>query len=132
MKQQVDCKTFQNKVNDLLIRHRSILDVMSKFQESNSRVNRSVAKSVTNCGCLDIVASKKDLPPDTSFDDMGSHMETHVQGSLCDSCKEIIEMEIGNNLFYLVSLCNNLNLDLSEILEKEHGKISALGKFNLT
>lgn len=129
---EIDCKTFQSKVNELLIRHRSILDVQSKFQESNSRVNRSIAKSVTNCGCLNIRASKRDLPPESSFDDMCDFMETHVEGELCDSCKEIIEMEMGNNLFYLVSLCNILGLDLSEILDKEFGKISALGKFNLS
>ena len=129
---EVDCKIFQNKVNELLIRHRSILDVQSKYQESNSRVNRSIAKSVTNCGCLNISASKRDLPPESNFDDLSDLMETHVEGELCDSCKEIIEMEMGNNLFYLVSLCNILGLDLSDILGKEFGKISALGKFNLS
>lgn len=129
---EIDCKVFQNKVNELLIRHRSILDVLSKYQESNSRVNRSIAKAVTNCGCVNISASKRDLPPESNFDDLSNIMETHVEGELCDSCKEIIEMEMGNNLFYLVSLCNILGLDLSEILAKEFGKISALGKFNLS
>lgn len=128
----IDCKTFQDKVDELLVRHRSILDVLSKFQESNARVNRSVVKAVTNCGCLNITASKKDLPPDIDLEQMKNFMETHLQGKLCDSCKEIIEMELGNNLFYLVSLCNLLNLDLSEILKKEYGKISILGKFNLS
>ncbi|SHK25567.1 hypothetical protein SAMN02745227_01907 [Anaerobranca californiensis DSM 14826] len=128
----IDCKTFQDKVDELLVRHRSILDVLSKFQESNARVNRSVVKAVTNCGCINITASKKDLPPDIDLEQMKNFMETHLQGKLCDSCKEIIEMELGNNLFYLVSLCNLLNLDLSEILKKEYGKISILGKFNLS
>ncbi|SET02025.1 DUF1573 domain-containing protein [Anaerobranca gottschalkii] len=128
----IDCKTFQDKVDELLVRHRSILDVLSKFQESNARVNRSVVKAVTNCGCLNITASKKDLPPDIDLEQMKNFMETHLEGELCDSCKEIIEMELGNNLFYLVSLCNLLNLDLSEILKKEYGKISILGKFNLS
>jgi hypothetical protein len=128
----IDCKTFQDKVDELLIRHRSVLDVLSKFQESNARVNRSVVKAVTNCGCLNINASKKDLPPDIELDEMPNFMSTHVEGELCDSCKEVIEMEIGNNLFYLVSLCNILDLNLSEILEKEYSKINVLGKFNLS
>ncbi len=129
---EISCEKFQNKVNDLLIRHRSILDVLSKFQESNSRVNRSVVKTVTNCGCLSIQATKKDLPPESSLEIFSSIMETHLEGKLCDSCKEIIEMELGNNLFYLVALCNILGLEMDEILSKEYGKISALGKFNLT
>lgn len=129
---EINCETFQGKVKDLLIRHRSILDVTSKFQESNSRVNRSVAKSVTNCGCLSINAAREDVNLDMEPEEFYSSKNTHVEGKLCDSCREIIEMELGNNLFYFVALCNLLDLDMDEILIKEHGKISALGKFNLT
>ena len=45
---------FQNSVNDSLLRHKSILDLITKYSESCSRVNRAIAKSVTNCGCLTI------------------------------------------------------------------------------
>jgi len=40
------CDEFQNTVGDLLIRHHSLIDVLSKLAESNSRVNRSVIKDV--------------------------------------------------------------------------------------
>ncbi|QNO14817.1 DUF1573 domain-containing protein [Alkalicella caledoniensis] len=129
---EINCEAFQGKVNDLLIRHRSILDVLSKYHESNSRVNRSVAKSVTNCGCLSINAAKEVDSLEMEPEEFYSSRETHLAGKLCDSCKEIIEMELGNNLFYFVALCNILDLDMEEILKKEYGKISALGKFNLT
>ena len=47
---------FQNSVNNSLLRHKSILDILSKYAESNARVNRAIAKSVTNCGCIKINA----------------------------------------------------------------------------
>ena len=38
--------TFQNDVSTSLIRHKSILDVLTKYTESCSKVNRSVAKAI--------------------------------------------------------------------------------------
>ncbi|HHT27849.1 MAG TPA: DUF1573 domain-containing protein, partial [Firmicutes bacterium] len=38
---------FQEAVNEYLVRHRSILDILSKLQESVARTNRAVAKAVT-------------------------------------------------------------------------------------
>ena len=52
---------FQNSVNDSLLRHKSILDLITKYSESNSRVNRAIAKAVTNCGCIKINASKQKI-----------------------------------------------------------------------
>ncbi|NFN95260.1 DUF1573 domain-containing protein [Clostridium botulinum] len=121
---------FQNSVNDSLLRHKSILDILTKYSESSSRVNRAVAKSVTNCGCININASKQNsLNEDKSVDDLSTYLESHLSGELCESCREIIEKEIGNNLFYLTSLCNNLDINLYDVLLKEHDKINTLGKF---
>ena len=53
---------FQHMVSELLIRHRSILDCLSKYQESTSRVNRSIIKTVTDCGCISIIANKQQFP----------------------------------------------------------------------
>ena len=130
MRETADCASFQKKVNELLVRHRSALDVLSKFQESNSRVNRAVAKTVTNCGCLSINACRQ-LGGET-LEEMREHSNTHIEGELCESCREIIEVELGNNLFYLVSLCNLLGLDMDTVLDKEYQKVSALGRFNLS
>ena len=124
--------TFQALVSEVLIRHRSILDVMTKLQESNSKVSRAVAKSVTNCGCLAISAGRQDLPPDTDFLSWKNHMESHLTGDLCPRCQEIVETELGQTFFYLAALCSLLHLDIEEILEKEKARISTLGLFNLT
>ena len=44
------CTEFQEAVSYCLIRHRSIIDVITKLQESNARVSRAIAKSITVCG----------------------------------------------------------------------------------
>ena len=41
---------YQSMIRDQLLRHRSILDILSKYQEATSRVNRAVIKAVTSCG----------------------------------------------------------------------------------
>lgn len=121
---------FQNDVNESLIRHKSILDIMTKYTESSARVNRAVAKSVTNCGCINISADKQATPSENdSLSDFSSSLENHLNGKLCDNCRDVIEREIGNNLFYLTSLCNSLDLNLYDILLKEQDKINTLGKF---
>ena len=48
------------QVEDVLIRHRSILDIITKLDEYTSRINRAVIKSVTYCGCIEIHATKQD------------------------------------------------------------------------
>lgn len=120
---------FQNTVNDSLLRHKSILDLLTKYSESNSRVNRAIAKAVTNCGCIKINASKQNILDDDSLENVSEHLSTHVKGELCDNCREIIEGEIGNNIFYLTALCNDLGINLYDILLKENEKINTLGKF---
>lgn len=44
------CDEFQNTVSKYLVRHHSILDILSKVQESTARVNRATVKTVTSCG----------------------------------------------------------------------------------
>ncbi len=124
------CEDFQNQVSQFLVRHKSILDIISKMQEYNSRINRAVVKSVTNCGCITIDASKQDFSGE-SYGDLPNKMENHVHGKLCPSCKEVIDSEIGNYLFYLASLCNTLDLDLVDILAKEYDKNNTLGIYSL-
>ncbi|HHV62944.1 MAG TPA: DUF1573 domain-containing protein [Firmicutes bacterium] len=123
---------FQEAVYDHLIRHRSILDCLSKFQESNARANRAIIKAVTNCGCLKINASRQQLPCDISLSEIKNYVDTHLTGSLCPECKDAIESELGMVLFYLAALCNLLHLDLYEVLEKEYRTITTLGIFSLT
>ncbi|MBE3575207.1 MAG: DUF1573 domain-containing protein [Firmicutes bacterium] len=122
----------QSTVSEYLIRHRSILDVMSKLQEASARVNRAVAKSVTSCGCVRINASRQTVPPDISFREIKPFMHNHLEGELCEHCRDIIETEIGRNLFYLAALCDVLGLDLNEIVARERSQLNTLGPYNLT
>lgn len=125
---------FQNSVAESLLRHKSLLDILSKLQQTESRVNRAVAKSVTSCGCIEINAKKQKMPTDEDYIDeeaLKKCLQTHVKGDLCDSCRDIIEREIGNHLFYLTALSNTLDINLYDVLLKEYDKINTLGKFTL-
>ncbi len=127
-----DISHFQGKVEQLLIRHRSVLDSLSKYQETNAKVNRAITKTITFCGCLTVNASSQDVPEDANFKDLKEYTNTHLDGCLCEQCKDIIEEKIGNNLFYMAAICNLLDLDMDDIIEKELDKISTLGRFNLS
>lgn len=126
---------FQNIVADSLVRHKSIIDVITKLQESEARLCRAIAKSVTSCGCLEINARKQKIPDnlseDITLDVLQRYMDDHIDGKLCDNCREVIEKELGNNLFYIVSLCNTLNINLYDVLLKEYNQLKILGKYDL-
>ena len=124
---------FQDAVDNSLLRHRSILDILTKLQESESKVNRAIIKAVTTCGCIRINAEKqsvqyclenekvKKLPSDT----LTFPLSSHIHGQLCDDCKRIIENELGNHLFYVTSLCNSLDLNLYDILLNEYKNVTS-------
>ncbi len=122
---------FQSLVDELVARNKSLLDTISKSQETNARVNRAIAKSITHCGCIKLSAAKQHLPLDVDLSEMPSHLSTQIEGALCPKCREIIETELGSNLFYLASLCNSLDLDLYDVLIRESGRLQTLGKFHL-
>lgn len=125
---------FQNSVNESLVRHKSLIDVMTKLQESEARINRAVAKSITRCGCIKLNAKKQEIPGEDSeieIENLSQCLQTHIKGKLCDNCRDVIESEIGTNIFYLTSLCNTLGLSLYDILLKEYDKVNTLGKYNL-
>lgn len=126
------CDEFQDTVSKYLVRHQSILDILSKIQESTARVNRATVKAVTSCGCLRVHAEKKSVPPDASLDDFIRLMDAHLQGEICPECREMVETELGKSLFYIAALCNTLNINLYDVIIKEHKKLSTLRFFNFT
>lgn len=126
----VSCDDFQAQVEDVLIRHRSILDIITKLNEYTSRIDRAVVKSVTYCGCIEIHATKQDYNRE-SLEEIKNNMQNHVKGKLCPSCKEVLEEEIGAYIFYLSALCNALDINLSEAILKEYGNMKTLGIFSL-
>lgn len=88
---------FQYTVLELLVRNKSIIDQLTKYQDSNARVNRGIVKSVTQCGCIKIHAKKQNFPEDGDFEETKDSMKTHLEGKLCDNCRDLIEKDIGRN-----------------------------------
>lgn len=124
-------RTFQDEVHENLFRHKSILDTMSKLNESSARLNRAVTKAVTVCGCLKIDATERQrFPEDLPFEEIKNQLNTHLLGELCPECREHVEEEAGRVAFYLTALCDTLGMSLEEIITAEKGKLSALGKFS--
>lgn len=122
---------FQNKVDEVLIRHTSLLDVMSKFSDAQSKSNRAVTKAITNCGCITLDTLKVTPPDDSAYEDLKHYKSDHIKGELCPTCREKIEEEFGNLEYYVAALCNVLDLSLYDIMLKEYKKINTLGKFSL-
>ena len=123
---------FQQQVSELLLRHRSLLDVMSKYGQSGASVNRAVAKSVTECGCIELNARKQQYEDDFNLENAKTKLHHHINGELCEHCKEAIQNELGRNLFYMSAMANLLDIKLDDVIERESDKCSTLGLFNLT
>lgn len=127
----IHMEDFQNVVNDLLMRNRSVLDIISKIQTSIGRVNRSVIKSVTHCGCVEIDGKKQTFPGEASMEDLQALLSTQLNGKVCPECRGTIEKEIGGALFYLAALCNTLGISMYDVILKEKDALSTLGSYSL-
>ncbi len=122
---------FQEKVDEVLIRHGSLLDILSKIDESSAKVNRATIKAITSCGCLSLDTSKQLPPENASYEDLKIYRAEHIKGELCPTCREFVEEELGNLEFYTAALCNILDLNRYDIILKEYNKIKTLGKYSL-
>lgn len=129
MVQSID--DFQKVVDSMLIQHQSILDIISKGQEASARVNRSVTKSVTNCGCLAVETQKNEIPEDATLSDLKYIFHSHLKGNLCPTCREIIQSELGKQLFYIAALANTLGLSVNDIMKREEENLKTLTVYNL-
>ncbi len=126
------CDQFQETVGECLIRHKNVLDTVSKLQESVARVNRAVAKAVTDCGCITVHAEKHPIPEGISLEQLRTVLDSGVRGKLCDNCREVLEAEVGQTLFYMTGVLNSVDMNLYDCLLKEQKRISALGIFNFS
>ncbi len=122
---------FQGNVSDVLIRHKSVLDVITKLQESCARVNRAIIKSASDCGCVQIHGKVQEVPSGISYEDIQNFLTNNMSGTLCEVCEEKIMQELGNHIFYIAALCGSLNLDLDDIVQIQSNHLKALGKFSL-
>ncbi|MNZ57926.1 hypothetical protein D3C78_759190 [compost metagenome] len=125
-------QSFQEQVSELLLRHRSLLDVMSKLGQTNAAAVRSVTKAVTECGCIELHATKQDFKSGMDLQQAQETIHKHVQGELCENCRDAITNELGRNLFYMSALCNLVGIDMDEVVELESQKCSTLGLFNMS
>ncbi|MNZ69163.1 hypothetical protein D3C78_874550 [compost metagenome] len=123
---------FQQQVSELLLRHRSLLDVLSKYGQSSASVNRAVTKAVTDCGCIELNARKQQYSDELNLENAKETLQTHLSGALCEHCLDALKSDLGRNLFYMTALCNQLNIQLDEVIAEEYDKCSTLGLFNLT
>lgn len=126
------CYQFQDAVDEYLVRHRSVFDVLTKYQEAAARVNRAYAKAVTECGCVKIEAGRQQIPPEAEFRDLKQYMSDHTSGLPCAHCREVITKEMGRSMFYLAALCNLSGLSIREVMERERKNITTLGVFHLS
>lgn len=122
--------SLQDQVKDSLVRHKSILDIMTKLQEYNSRINRAIAKSVTSCGCIELHAIKQEFES-ISLEDMVGKVDSHIVGDICPSCKEVLEQEIGAYVYFLTALGNTLDFKLSDTIQKELERTKTLGVYGM-
>ena len=67
---------FQFTVGELLIRNKSILDLITKFQDSNARVNRVSLNPSPNV-VVKVNAEKQVSFIDADFDEVRNLMNTH-------------------------------------------------------
>jgi len=126
------CADFQTAVDEYLIRHRSVLDVLTKYQEATARVNRAIAKSVTECGCVEVRAGRQHAPDEIPYSALKQYMSSHLSGEPCEHCKEIISQEMGQSLFYMTALCNLVGLKFHDIMRQECKNVTTLGAFHLS
>lgn len=122
---------FQNTVDEVLVRHASVLDIITKLEASNARVNRSVIKSITSCGCMKLSSQKNEIPEGSEFYDLKKLSTNQMSGELCPTCREKVEQEMGSHMFYLTALCNQMDISLYDVMLQEYKRIKALGPFSL-
>jgi hypothetical protein len=120
---------FQDTVDELLIRNRGLLDTLTKFQDTASRVSRALVKAATHCGCIRIEAAKQGYPIDKDVKDIHEALDTHIRGELCSHCRTILEQEMGVHIFYFTSICNALDISLYDVILQEKERMRTLGKF---
>ena len=128
-----ELEQFQNFIDVLVLRNKSILDQMTKLQDASARLNRTLSKSATTCGCIkmNIIKQQLDFAHITSPEELKSLLSTHIEGYPCPECNEAIEKEMGRVLFYLAAIANTLGISLSSVLENEKTRTNLLGNYSL-
>mgnify|MGYP005816373187 CR=1 FL=1 len=131
---------FQEAVQGSLLAERSVLDVSARLIEASNRVQRALFYAATNCGCVSIEVgrpsthgtSAESLATKTaaaSASMVSNRSTPSITGSLCESCRDTLEAEMGRQMYYLAVLCNATDASLYDILIKELRRLTTLGEF---
>lgn len=126
-----DCSEFQNITDELQLLNKSILDIVTKLDEQTSMLNRAVFKSATHCGCIEIHATKQLFSDNKTLEENQLDLESHVEGVLCPKCKEKIQEEMGELMFYMASMCSALGMNLEQVMNAKLEHLKTLGIYNL-
>ena len=116
---------FQYLAEEQIRRNSSLLDLMTKLEGTNGKINRAISKAVTQCGCI------RFLPATHTGREKTVKERAQMQGGLCDSCREELERALGEHLFYLAALLNPLDLSFYDVLFGEMNRQRMLGKYSL-
>jgi len=108
---------FQTAVEATLSRNTRLLDTLTKYQTASARLSRAVVKAATQCGCISLATDPEDPRGFT--------------GSLCKSCREVIDNEMGDALYYMAALAGSLDTSLMDVLLKEKQHLQMMGRFSL-
>jgi hypothetical protein len=125
-------EAYQDTVDEALIRHRSVLDALSKSQEAHARLSRAIATAVTVCGCISIEAERQRIPENADLTHLHEYVRSHIGGELCARCREEVEVELGQVLFYETALASLFGLSLDAVLKRDLARLRTLGVFNLS
>lgn len=128
-----ELEQFQNFIDDLVLRNKSMLDQMTKLQDACARLNRTLSKSATTCGCVKMNVTKQqiDFTNISNIEELKPLLSTHVEGYPCSNCNESIEKEMGRVLFYMAAIANTLGISLSSVIESEISRTNLLGSYSL-
>ena len=77
-------------------------------------------------------AGRQEVPEDIAYSEIRQYMSSHLQGTPCPNCQEIIAKELGHALFYSAALCNLTGLSLEKVMQRENKAVSTLGYYYLT
>ena len=104
---------FQFAVEDAVRENnKNLLDTMSEFSRSASRLNRAVAYAATKCGCISINSEGRG-----------------ISGRLCEKCRFSAEKELGELLFSAAALSSYLGMSMYDVMLTERRYIDLMGKY---
>ena len=114
----------QQAIKKYYHRNKGIMDTLSKLNVATAKTQRAVIKTATQCGCTEIFVTKQ--PPG-----FNGEAESMLVGSVCPSCRETLEKNMGDVLFYLISLMMLTGTDTETVVTEQIRQMEWLGKFNL-